>query len=124
MTVKEAFYRGNNLLATAIVGLAGFSFLPEFFLEDEKEHKIDDGLLFVLGIGAIIWFLLGKHKYTRSFVPVAFVIASFIVKIGGLLIEIKDKEDVGDDFGGLILFALATILVLVLYFKGKKVKEG
>jgi hypothetical protein len=74
MTIDEAFQRGNNLLATAIVALSGFAFLPEFFLEDEWFHKLDEGLLFLLGIAGIVWYLTGRNRVTRSIVPVALVV--------------------------------------------------
>lgn len=120
MSVQEAWQRGNNLVATAIVALAGISFLPEFFLETEVPYKIDDGALFLLGIGAVWWYKVGNHRYVRSIVPVLFVVVSLLIKIMGVVIEFKDKDDVGDDFGGLILFVAATILVLWLYWKNKK----
>ena len=115
MTTDEAYQRGNNLLATAIVALSGFAFLPEFFLEDEAPYKLDEFLLLALGIAAIAWYLRGRNKLTRSLVPILLVVAAFVVKIIGLVIEFKDKEDAGDDYGALILFALASILVVWLY---------
>lgn len=120
MSVQEAWQRGNNLVTTTIVALAGIAFLPEFFIETEVPYKIDDGLLFLLGLGAIWWYKVGNHRYVRSIVPVLFVIAGFLVKLMGIFIEIKDKEDVGDDFGGLVLFVAATLFVLWLYWKNKK----
>ena len=73
MTVQEAWNRGNNIVATAVVALAGFAFAPEMFVEDEELHRLDEGLLFFLGLVAIGWYLKGKHKFMRSVVPVAFV---------------------------------------------------
>lgn len=46
--------------------------------------------------------------------------AGFLIKIMAIIIEIKDKEDMGDDFGGLVLFIAATILVTYLFIKTKK----
>jgi hypothetical protein len=121
MTVSEAWNRGNNLLATSIVVLAGFSFLPEGLLESEMPFKMDEILLFWLGIGAVVWYLWGKHKFQHSIIPVLFVWAGFALKIMAIVIEFKDKEDVGDDFGGVILFLLASITVTWLYIKAKKI---
>lgn len=123
MSVKEAVIRGNNMLSAAIVGLAGFSFLPEGFIEDKPQYKIDDGLLFLLGLLAIGWYLKGKNKFTRSIWPVVIVWAGLAVKIMGIVIEIKEKDDVGDDFGGFILFILASVLVSWLYVKAKHIKD-
>lgn len=123
MTVTEAWNRGNNLVATAIVALAGFAFSPESILEPEIPYKIDEILLFWLGVGAIGWYLWGKNKWKRSIVPVLIVWAGLAIKIMAIVIEFKDKEDVGDDFGAVILFVLATTLVTFLYLKGKKMLE-
>src|SRR3989442_5366206 len=109
MTVDEAFQRGNNLVATAIVALSGFAFLPEFFFEDEGPYKLDEALLFIIGIIALAWYLWKRNKVTRSLVPVLLIVAALVVKIVGIVIELNDKEDLADDIGALILFALASI---------------
>jgi hypothetical protein len=115
MTVKEAINRGNNLVATSVLGLAGFAFLPEFFVEDEWTHKIDEGLLFLLGLRAILWYCTGKNKYKQSIMPLIFVFAAVIIKIGAIIFEHSDKMDVGDDIGALLLFVLTAVLVWTLY---------
>lgn len=124
MSIEEAYNRGNNLVATAIASLAGFAFLPETILEPEIPFKIDDIALFLTGITAIAWYRKGNNRFTRSFKPVLLVFFGLVIKIAAIMVEIKDKEDVGDDFGGMILFVLATLFVLWLYFKSKKVKEN
>src|SRR5438128_1370070 len=101
MTVDEAFQRGNNLVATAIVALSGFGILPEFFLEDKAVYKLDEFLLFLLGIAGLAWYLLGRNKVTRSLVPVLLVVAALVVKIVGVVIEFSDKDDAADDYGAL-----------------------
>jgi len=121
MSVQEVWYRGNNLVATAIAALAGVSFLPEAFLEDKMEFKMDDVWLFIFGVVALGWYLKGDNKWKRSIVPPILVTLGFAVKIMGLVIELKDKDDVGDDFGGFILFILATILVWWLFVMTPKI---
>ena len=120
MTALEATNRGNNLASIIIVALSGFAFLPEVFLETEISFKIDDILLFALGLTAIVWYRWKNNRYTRSFVPVLFVLTSLVVKVGAIFLEIKDKEDAGDDFGALILFVLASVFVIWLYKKSAK----
>lgn len=117
MTTDELWNRGNNLASVAAVALAGFAFAPELILEPEWQFKVDDILLLLLGIGAITWYR--KNAFRRSVVPVLFTITALIIKISAIVIEIKDKEDVGDDFGGLVLFICATLFVLWLYFRRK-----
>ncbi len=115
MNIKDAVNRTNNLLATVIVGIAGLAFAPEILIEDKWRYKLDDWLLFLLGAGAFLWYRKGRNKFTRSLMPVILVAAGLVIKIIGITIEIKEKDDVGDDFGGLILFITATMVVLYLY---------
>lgn len=115
MTIEDAWNRGNNLVSIAVVALAGFAFAPELILEPEWQFKVDDILLLVLGIGAIAWYK--KNSFRRTIVPVLFVLVGLIIKVCAIVIEIKDKEDVGDDFGGLVLFICATVFVLYLHFR-------
>ena len=117
MQLNEAINRGKNLLAVSIVSLAGLAFLPEFFLEDELGNRIDDGILFLLGVIAVGWYLRGNNRLKKSIVPVVLVSLALVDKIAAVLIEFKDKADVGDDFGGLILFLCATIFVVWQYNK-------
>jgi hypothetical protein len=118
MTVSEAYQRGNNLVAVAIVALSGLAFLPEFFFETEGPFKIDEAVLFLLGVAAVAWYMMGRNKFSRSLVPMGLMIAALAVKVLGLILEIGDSEDAGDEYGALILFALATITVVWLYFRG------
>lgn len=120
MTIEEAWNRGNNLVAVATVALAGFAFAPEMVSETEWPFKIDDILLLLLGIGAIAWYK--KNALTRSLVPIILTILALFIKVGAIVVEFKDKEDVGDDFGGIILFLLATFFVLWLYVRSKPQK--
>lgn len=120
MKQQEIWNRGNNLLSVAIVAIAGFAFSPESVLEPEIPFKIDEILLFWLGVSSIGWYLWGKNKWKQSIVPVLFVWGGLAIKVMAVIIEFKDKEDVGDDFGALILFVLASVLVTFLYLKAKK----
>lgn len=120
MNIKESINRGFNLLAVSIASLSGFAFLPEVFVEKDMPDKIDDLILFILGIVAMWWYRKSNNRYVRSAVPVAIIIIGCIVKIAGLLIELDDPEAFGDDIGGTILFVLATGLVLSQYNKNKK----
>lgn len=121
--IKEAINRGFNLLAVSIVGLSGFAFLPEVFVENDVPDKIDDALLFILGIIAMIWYRKSNNSKTRSIVPVVFVIIGLLVKILGIIIEHDDAEALGDDLGGLILMVLATGLVIFQYKKNRKMLQ-
>lgn len=120
MTVEEAWNRGNNLVGVSVATLAGLAFAPEMILEKEWPFKIDDFLLLMLGAGAVSWYR--KHAYSRSIVPFLFTLTGLLIKIGAIFLEFKEHDDVGDDFGGLVLFISATLFMLWLYI-GRKYKE-
>src|SRR5579872_2941298 len=121
MSPKEIWNRGNNLLAVAILGLSGFAFAPELHFESEIPFKIDEGLLLLLGLSAIGWYMWGKNKWQHAILPVLMMYLAFGIKLMGVFIEYKDIEDVGDDFGAVVLFFLASLLVTFLYVKAKRV---
>ena len=123
MNIQESINRGFNLLAVSIVSLAGFAFLPETFVENDIPDKIDDILLFIIGIIAMIWYRKSNNRYIHSVLPVVFIIVSLAVKACGLIIEIDDPEAFGDDIGGLILFVLGTGLILKQYASIKKFSQ-
>lgn len=120
MTIQESINRGFNLLAISITALAGFAFAPEMFVETDMPDKIDDALLFVLGIVAIFWYRKNNNRYVHSVLPVAFVIIGLLIKIGGLLVEIADPESFGDDIGGLIMFGLSAGFIVQQFKKTKQ----
>lgn len=115
MTVQEAINRGNNLASTVVVAAAGIAFAPELFLEDEWRYKLDDSLLFILALVAVSWYRRGRNRFERTVMPVLFALAGVAIKLGAILLEMKDKEDVGDDFGGIILFVITFAIVWWLY---------
>jgi hypothetical protein len=111
MTVDEAINRGNNLTATAILTISGFAFLPEVFVEDEWWFKLDDLVIFLIGLRALTWYLKGNNRYTASNAPFYLTLAALVWKVIAIILEFHDPADLGDDLGALILFLLATILV-------------
>ena len=123
MTTTEAINRAYNLLGVAIVALQGFAFAPVFFVEDELTHKLDEGLLFLLGIGAIVWYLIGKNKFSRSLVPILLVAAALVIKLIAFFLEAGDAADLGDEFGAIVLFALGAGLLTWQYVNTKRLEE-
>jgi hypothetical protein len=123
MKLTGSLNRTVNLVATVITSLAGFAFMPEIFIEDKSIYKLDDGILLITGIASIIWYKSGKNSLSRSTAPLFFTFFSLVIKIAGIIFEIKEKDDVGDDFGGLILFILGFSLVFYLYQKVNKINE-
>ena len=124
MNVTQSVNRTVNLIGVAIAGLAGFAFAPEAIIEPDVIDKVDDTLILLLGIGAIVWYLRNGNRYARSLMPIVFVGVALLLKIFAIVVEIADPEDVGDDFGGLILFALATALLIYEYVNAAKKAEA
>jgi peptidoglycan/LPS O-acetylase OafA/YrhL len=115
MNASQSLNRTVNLLAVTVVGLSAFAFLPETIIENDLADKVDDSLLFLLGIGAIAWYLWHDNRYSRTIIPIALVVVAVLIKLYAVSVEFDDPESVGDDFGGIILFVLATALVIYEY---------
>jgi hypothetical protein len=115
MNISQSVNRSVNLVGATIAGLSGFAFGPEAIIEPEVIDKVDDTLILIVGIAAIVWYLRNANRYARSVMPIVFVAICLVLKIFAVIVEIADPEDVGDDFGGLILFTLGTALVAFLY---------
>ena len=116
MTVRDALNRGYNLVCTAIIAISGLAFFPEFFAEDELTHKLDEGVLLLLAISLIVWYLTGKNKFSRTIVPILFTSAALVMKlIAFFLLEKGDAADLGDEFGAIILFVITLGLLIWQY---------
>lgn len=115
MNLNEALNRTTNLVAVSVVALAGFAFLPEVFIEDKLIYKVDDAVLFLIGVRAVWWYRTGKNNVSRSIMPIILLIGGLAWKIFAIIFEFREADDVGDDFGGLILFVCASILAIMLY---------
>ena len=124
MTVRDALNRGYNLVGTAIVAMSGLAFFPEFFAEDEPAHKFDEGILLLLAIGAISWYLVGKNKFSRTIVPMLFTAAALVMKVLTVfLLEKGDAADLGDEFGAIILYVIALAFLIWQYVSTRRIAQ-
>ena len=124
MTVRDALNRGYNLVGTAIVAISGVAFFPEFFAEDEPAHKFDEGILLLLAIGAISWYLVGKNKFSRTIVPMLFTAAALVMKVLTVfLLEKGDAADLGDEFGAIILYVIALAFLIWQYVSTRRIAQ-
>ena len=124
MSVREALNRGYNLVGTALVAISGFAFFPQAFAEDEFSHKLDEGGLFLLGIGALIWYFVGHNKVSRTIVPILFAAAALAVKlVAFFFLEAGDTADVGDEFAPLLLFVIALGFLIWQYISLLRMEE-
>lgn len=124
MIVREALNRGYNLVGTALIAISGFAFFPQTFAEDELTHKLDEGGLFLLAIGALIWYFVGNNKVSRTIVPLIFAAAALVVKlVAFFFLEAGDVADLGDEYGPLLLFLIAFGFLIWQYINLRRMEE-
>lgn len=110
--------RGNNLLAVGLIATIGIGIVTEVFREDEILHKADDAALFLLGVGALVWYFVGTNRFKRSLIPLGVLLAGMVVKaLAAFALEAGDKADVGDDIGVLTVFIVAIVISALAYFR-------
>ena len=124
MTVRDALNRGYNLVGTALVAMSGFAFFPQTFSEDELTHKLDEGGLFLLAMGALAWYFVGKNKVSRTIVPILLTAAALVMKlVAFFFLEAGDSADLGDEFAPLLLFVLALGFLIWQYVSLRRMEE-
>ena len=115
---RDLVNRGNNLLAVGLLATIGIGIVTEVFREDELLHKADDAALFVLGIGALVWYFAGTNRFKRSLLPLGLLVAGIAVKaVAAFALEAGDQADVGDDIGVLTVFLVAIVISALAYFR-------
>ncbi len=112
MDIQEAINRGNNLLMSGSLAVLGFGLIPEILRETEWIDRGDDIILALLSITVSGWYLSGKNRFQRSFVPFGLLIVALVTKITGLSLEIGDPDAAGDEFG------VIPVLLLLLFLSG------
>ncbi|SRR5260221_8467072 len=124
MTVRDALNRGYNLVGTAIVAISGLAFFPEFFTEDEPAHKFDEGVLLLLAIGSIVWYLVGKNRFSRTLVPILFTTAALVMKLlAFFFLEKGDAADLGDEFSAIILYVISLAFLIWQYVSIRRMAQ-
>lgn len=120
MKPSELVNRATNLIGTTVTAIAGFAFASEIFLEKDFGDKGDDIALLLLAIVAVVWYKRGVNRFQRTVMPVAFTVLGLLIKVAAIVVEFNDKESVGDDFGGVLVFVLGSLLVWWLYKKNNR----
>jgi hypothetical protein len=115
VTVPEAINRGYNLMLTAFLALGGIAFGTVITEEADLPDKVDDAGFLILGIVAVIWYLMSK-KTQRSIVPVILAAVAVVVQIVGVVLEFGDEKAFGDNIGGMFLFIPLLVFASLQYF--------
>lgn len=118
--MKE-LYSKLNFFVASLVSILGFTMIYEIISEDDISDKIDDILMFVLGLVAIWWYKKSGYKGQSSKLALFVTIGASLIKIMAIVIEHADKEAVGDDIGILMSLLLALMFVgYLVVFRQKK----
>lgn len=120
MSVRQAMVRSYNFFVVAFLGIVGGSLVTELFQESEWLFRVDELLIIAIAAMAIVWYLVSRHRLTRSPVPMLLAICALAAKVLGMILEIKDAADVGDDFGIVQMLILFTIVAVVAYISMRR----
>jgi hypothetical protein len=121
MNVVQAITRGYNFFVVAFLGIVGGSLVTQLFFEDEWTHRLDELLILAIAVVAIVWYRAGQNRLSRSLVPVILAGAALLSKVIGMVLEISDTKDVGDDFDLFLLLLLFVIVASVAYVQIRRV---
>jgi len=121
ITVQEAIHRGNNQLMVGLMALTFLPLIPAALGEDNLVDRLDDGLIVLLAIAAIVWYFVRRNRYQHSFTPLALVLVTFIAQAIGLLLEIGDPlGEAIDDIPLILAFTMGVILSIIIYARSRQ----
>lgn len=117
MTLKESINRGFNLMATTILVLVGFAFsiVAASPVENDWGDRLDDIGLVLVGLVALLWYVVGRNRYQRSLVPVMLAGLATAVQLLAVLLERDDPAAFGDNYLGLALLVPFVVVAIVQY---------
>ena len=117
MTLEEANNRGWNFAVAAFSAALGIGLATAIPTEDELLHKGDEILVPIVVLLLLIWYFTGRHKYSRSLIPLGAIALALVIKLIWLAIEFNDKEDRGDDIGISIVLIAFVAITAWTYFR-------
>lgn len=118
--------RGYNLMVTAVLFFGGLAFGTLAFspVENDWGDRFDDVGLVVVGVVAVLWYLIGDNRYRRSIVPLLLVAAAVVVQAVAVPLEHDDAAAFGDNIGGLILLVPFLVFAAFQYVRTARVEPG
>lgn len=118
MTVDEANNRGLNLAVAAFLSALAFGMLTAIPTEDEFAHKLDEIIIPLVVIAFVVWYFMGRNKYSRSLIPLGTVVVVLILKAFALFVlEFNDQADRGDDIGIVVVLIAFLVIAGWTYFR-------
>jgi hypothetical protein len=109
-SVREEANKGTNLFGTATFAILASSILYELSFPDDWPHKTEDSIFGVIAAAAACWYLWGKHRYSRSLVPLWFLILGLATKVIGAWMRTGRPIPVGPDLGISVSLILTSIV--------------
>jgi hypothetical protein len=121
VTVEEADNRGWNFAVASFLGALGVGLLTAIPSEDEWSHRLDESVIPLVIAAFLIWYFVGRNKYSRSWVPLAAIAVVLVIKAFALLVlEFNDTEDRGDDIGISVVGWAFLVIVGWNYFHSRQ----
>ena len=120
MTTQDAINRGYNMLACTALFVVGLSFSPVASFEGDLSDKLDDIGLAVVGIVALIWYLVGRNRFKRSVVPLALSALAVAIQVLGMVLEFGDSTSFGDNIGGFLVTGSFCMILLVQFLANRR----
>ena len=118
MTVDEANNRGWNFAVAAFLGALAFGMLTAIPTEDEFTHKLDEIVIPLVVVAFLVWYFMGRNRFSRSLIPLGTVAVALVLKaIALFVLEFSDKEDRGDDIGIVIVLIAFLVITGWTYFR-------
>lgn len=123
MTLRESINRGYNLMVMTVLLFGGIAFGSVAFspVENDWGDRLDDIGLPLIGIACLLWFVIGRHRFQRSVIPVILVGLALAVQALAIPLEHDDAAAFGDNIGGLVMLAPFFIFALVLFILNRHV---
>ena len=115
MTSRENRNHGSNLMITIVLFLIGIGMGLYALGEGEGIDRIDDFGLLAVGLISALWYLAGRSRLEGSVVPLALTLLALAVQVLGVVLEVGDREAVGDNVAGMVLLVPLTLFTLWQY---------
>jgi hypothetical protein len=119
----SGYARGYNLMAVALLFLGGLAFGTLVFTEDDVADRIDGGGLLLVGVGAVVWYLVGANRFRLTRRPVALAVAAVLLQVIGVIVERSDSSELGDNIGGMILYVPLLSLLFMQYSRTRDILD-
>jgi hypothetical protein len=114
----EARNRGFNLMATAVLVIAGVAFGVTGYQErPEVTDMLDDVALVLIGLAALLWYRFGGSRFRHTPTPLLMLVGAVATQVVGVLIERGDPANRGDNIEALLVLVPFLIVCLWEYVR-------